>query len=81
VPISDCFSLYANGAYMKPSAHAGISPTGASAPAQETWAVSLGVAFYPGRAARSATVAGGQWMPYMPVVNNGTFFVDTTKTE
>ncbi len=80
VPLSDCVSMYANTAYMKPSAHAGTQ-NGATAAAQEFWNISVGLAIYPQRAARSTSVAGRQWMPYMPMANNGNFFVDTTRTQ
>jgi hypothetical protein len=81
VPISDCVSMYANTVYMKPSAHPGIQANGAIASAQEFWNFSVGLAFYPQRAARSTTVAGRTWMPYMPLANNGSFFVDTNRTQ
>ncbi len=81
IPISDNLSGYANVMYMKPSAHEGVSPTFASAAAQEFWNVGVGLGWYPGHAARSQTVAGRQWMPYMPVANNSSFLVDSTKTE
>jgi hypothetical protein len=80
VPISDRLSMYANGMYMKPSAHAGTSvgPGGAAfASAQDYWNVAFGLVFYPDHAARSSTVAGRKWMPYMPVANNSSFMVDT----
>lgn len=80
-PLNDCVSLYANTVYMKPSAHAGTQPNGAEAAAQEFWNISFGLAIYPQRAARSTTVGGRQWMPYMPLANNGNFFVDTTRTQ
>jgi hypothetical protein len=81
LPITDRLSGYANVMYMKPSARQGVSPTGAVAAAQEFWNIGAGLTWYPGRAARSRTVAGRQWMPYMPVANNSSFLVDATKTE
>jgi hypothetical protein len=80
IPINDRLSGYANMMYMRPSAAEGVSPTGASAAAQQFWNVSFGMAFYPGRAARSQTVAGREWMPYLPVANNSSFLVDASKT-
>ncbi|HWC91115.1 MAG TPA: DUF6666 family protein [Pirellulales bacterium] len=81
VPINDRLSAYANFMYMRPSAAEGVNAAGAFAAAQQMWNVDFGMAFYPGRAARSRTVAGREWMPYMPVANNSTFLVDSTKTE
>lgn len=81
VPLSSCVSMYANAVYMKPSSHAGVQPGGAVAAAQEFWNLSFGLAIYPQHAARSTTVAGRTWMPYMPVANNGSFFVDTDRTQ
>ena len=39
-----------------------------------------GISFYPSGNARSRTVAGQSWMPYLPVANNGSFMVDTNQT-
>ncbi len=36
-----------------------------------------GISFYPAGNARSRTVAGQTWMPYLPVANNASFMVDT----
>jgi hypothetical protein len=81
MPINDRISGYADIMYMRPSAAEGMNAGGAYAATQEFWNVSVGMAFYPGRAARSQTVAGRQWMPYMPVANNSSFLVDASKTE
>ena len=84
VPISDRLSMYANGMYMKPSAHAGSSlgPGGtAFASAQDFWNISFGFVFYPDHAARSSTVAGRKWMPYLPVANNSSFMIDPNVTQ
>lgn len=81
IPINDRLSGYMNGMYMRPSAAEGMNAAGAYAQAQAFWNVEFGVAYYPGRAARSQTVAGRQWMPYMPVANNSSFLVDSSKTE
>jgi hypothetical protein len=81
-PITTRMSLYANAMYMKPSAHEGVNfGSGAIATAQEFWNVSMGLAFSPGGNLRSKTIAGRAWMPYLPVANNSSFLVDTTKTE
>ena len=39
-----------------------------------------GISFYPSGNARTRTVAGQSWMPYLPVANNGSFMVDTNQT-
>jgi hypothetical protein len=80
VPITNYCSLYSNAMYMKPSARAGVNFAGVDAASQEFWNISFGIAFYPGASARSSTVAGRKWMPYMPVANNGSFMVDTNNT-
>jgi hypothetical protein len=84
VPVTDYVSVYANGMYMKPSAHPGLqfdtNGNLAIASNQEFWNIAIGVAIYPGGAARSRTVAGRKWMPYLPVANNSTFLVDTNKS-
>jgi hypothetical protein len=81
VPINDRVSLYANGMYMAPSARPGISGSGAAASAQEFWDVSFGVSFSPRGNARSRNIAGRTWLPYLPVANNSSFLVDSSKTE
>lgn len=72
VPLGNRLASYLNFAYMCPSA-----PAGAIATVEEYWQLGAGLAFYPGRAARSSTVAGRCWLPLMPVATNGTFMVDT----
>ncbi len=72
VPISERWALYANGSYMRPSATAG-----AAASVEDAYSVGFGLTFYPGCNARTRTVAGNCWMPYLPVANNGTFLVDS----
>lgn len=74
-PLSDTVSLVSGISYMHPSSRPG--PSGAS---DEMWNFSVGIAIYPGRNARSATIAGQQHMPLLPVANNGTFIVDSSKT-
>ena len=84
VPVNDRLSFYANGMYMKPSAHGGteVGPGGAVAyaSAQGFWDMQIGIAFYPWSTARSTTAAGRKWAPYMPMANNGNFMVDTNLT-
>jgi hypothetical protein len=72
VPLNDWFGLYTLVTYMHPSGGAG--PAAAQ---EDEWNFTIGVAFYPGRNARSTNVAGQCWMPDLPVANNGYFFVDT----
>ena len=74
VPLTDSFALYGNMMYLQPDTHTGFTPL------KETWNISIGVAFYPGRAARSSTVAGRSSMPLLPVANNGNFLVNTNRT-
>jgi hypothetical protein len=72
VPITDSLAVFFDGMYMKPSAR-----PSAAASIEDAYNLSAGIMFYPGRTARSATVAGRAWMPYLPVANNGRFMVDT----
>ncbi len=73
VPLSDRVALYNSITYMHPSAH-----PGAVASEEDAWNFSIGLAFYPGRTARSSTVAGQCWLPQMPVANNGSFLTDAS---
>jgi len=73
-PLSDTVMLYAQVTYMHPSSSPG--PTGGQ---EDSWAFLIGLSFFPGRNARTATVAGQCWMPLLPVANNGTFLVDTSR--
>jgi hypothetical protein len=75
VPLSDRFLLYALITYMHPSAAPG--PAGAN---EDAWNFSTGISFYPARNARTNTVAGQCWMPFLPVANNGYFVVDASQT-
>jgi hypothetical protein len=73
VPLNDRLSIYANWNYLFPS-------QSTNSPQGQTDTISnlqFGIAYYPGRAARSSTVAGRKFMPYMPVATNGTFMTDT----
>jgi hypothetical protein len=72
VPLNDQLAIYANAMYMAPN----VAP-GPLAAARDDYNVSMGIAWYPGRVARTPTVSGACWMPYMPLGNNGNFLVDT----
>lgn len=74
IPLNDRVAVYTLVTYMHASAAAG--PAGFE---DEAWNFTIGVALYPGRNARSSTVAGQCWMPQMPVANNGYFLVDTNR--
>lgn len=74
-PLNDTISLYSQVTYMHPSASPG--PAGAK---EDQWNFFIGLALYPATNARTKTVAGRSWMPQLPVANNGTFLVDTSKT-
>ncbi|HXT58648.1 MAG TPA: DUF6666 family protein [Pirellulales bacterium] len=71
VPISPQLAMYANAMYMWPSAS-----SGAVAATQDAYNVGFGLAWYPGLNARTRTVNGGCWLPYLPLANNGNFLVD-----
>jgi hypothetical protein len=72
LPLSNWVSIYNVLTYMHSSSRP--SPTASE---ENAWNFTMGLAFYPNRAARSSTVAGRCWMPLMPVANNGYFLVDT----
>ncbi|MBS0209587.1 MAG: hypothetical protein JSS27_11610 [Planctomycetes bacterium] len=72
VPLNDRLAIYGNWAYMAPS-----GGSSAVTSRDEVWNLQLGLVFYPGNAARSTTVAGRKFMPYMPIANNGTMMTDT----
>jgi hypothetical protein len=72
VPFSDRVSLYTLLTYMHPSARPG--PAGST---EDAWNFTIALLFYPGRNARSSTVAGRCWLPQLPIANNGLFMVDT----
>ncbi|HEX4150017.1 MAG TPA: DUF6666 family protein [Pirellulales bacterium] len=74
VPLTDSLAFNANMTYLQPDVNTGFTQT------KDTWNISVGLAFYPGRAARSSTIAGRSSMPLMPVANNGTFLVNTNRT-
>ncbi len=75
VPLNDRVSLYTLLTYMHPSA-----PPGEAGFDEEAWNFTVGMSFYPGRNARSNTVAGQCWLPMLPVANNGLFLVDSNQT-
>jgi hypothetical protein len=74
-PMNDYVSLYANMQYMHPSAAAGSIGSG-----EASWYVAFGLQYYIGGTARTPTVAGNCWLPYLPVANNGNFLVDALRT-
>lgn len=75
VPLNDRFGLYTLVTYMHPSSRPG--PAGSN---EDAWNFTIGVRFYPSRNARSSTVAGRCWLPWLPIANNGLFMVDTNRT-
>ncbi len=70
-PITDRFKFF--------SSVQGWRPTDAASH-HSLFDIISGVSFYPSANARTRTVAGQTWMPYLPVANNGTFMVDTNQT-
>jgi hypothetical protein len=74
-PLSDCVMLYSQLTYMHPSA-----APGALGAVEEAWNFTIGLAYYHARNARTSSVAGQCWMPQLPVANNGSFLVDTSRT-
>lgn len=75
VPLTDSLELYANTVYMKPSADRSFLGS-----IEGAWNVSFGVAYYPGRMARTPNVGGRQWMPFLPPAGNSNFLIDTNRT-
>jgi hypothetical protein len=71
VPLSDRFALYANGSYGHPSAAAGYYGS-----IDQAYDVSIGIAWYLGGHARSCSLFGNTFVPYMPVGNNSNFLVE-----
>ncbi|GEM_PF-2387681 len=74
VPLSSCLSLFGGFHYILPSSSGGAD---GSEFAEDTWNVSVGLAYYPGGNAETKTVAGRKWMPLMPVADNGSFALET----
>jgi hypothetical protein len=71
VPLSDRVALYANGSYAHPSASAGYY-----ASIDQAYDVGIGIAWYFGGHARSCSLSGKGFIPYMPVANNSNFLVE-----
>jgi hypothetical protein len=71
IPVSDRWKLFNN--------FQGWRPTNAAS-THALFDIMSGISFYPAGNARSRTVAGQSWMPYLPVANNGSFMVDTNQT-
>lgn len=71
VPMSSRLALYANAAYMHPSASAGDS-----ANVDAGYDVGMGIAWYFGGNARSSSLYGKCSTPYMPLANNTNFLVE-----
>jgi hypothetical protein len=70
-PLTDRVGLF--------STFQGLRPTGGVSH-HSIYDFMVGMSFYPARNARSTTVAGRSWMPYMPVANNSSFLVDSNRT-
>jgi hypothetical protein len=75
VPLGCRFALYGGAQYMKPSASPGNGGN-----EQESSDVFVGLAYYPGRNARTTGLNGTCNVPYLPVANNSTFMVDQNRT-
>jgi hypothetical protein len=73
IPLSPSLALYGSYTYVT-SSFAGAN---AIASENDISNITLGMAWYPGAKARSTTVAGRCWAPYLPMANNGNFFNDT----
>jgi hypothetical protein len=77
VALSERLALYANGSYMHPTSAAG--PSNGILPMasyEASYDVSIGVAWYFGCHARSCSLQGKRFLPYMPLANNSNFLVD-----
>ena len=72
-PLTDRLSLYANAMYMAANA-----APGPNASTRDAYNVGFGLAWFPGRNARTRTVNGALWLPYMPLGNNSNFLVDAS---
>lgn len=75
LPVSASVSVYGGAQYMQPSAVAG-----SAASVEDAYNVAIGLVWYPGRNARTSSVTGGCWTPYLPTANNSTFLVDQMPT-
>ncbi len=67
-PLNSRLAMFGSVEYISPSASAG--DPGFS---EEVWNVSFGFVFYPGCNACPGSICGRQWMPVLPVADNGTF--------
>ena len=72
-PLTDRLALYANAMYMPPNNAPG--PNGSTL---DAYNVGVGFAWFPGRNARTRSVNGARWLPYMPIGNNSNFLVDAS---
>ena len=70
-PMSDSLALAGTFQYAKAAASQGVLGS-----LEDSFDLSVSLVFYPGRCAKSKTVAGRAWMPLLPVANNGSFMVD-----
>lgn len=70
-PLGDRVKLFSN--------FQGLRPTGGVSH-HAIYNFMVGLSFYPQGNARSTTVAGRAWMPYVPVANNSSFLIDTNQT-
>lgn len=71
VPLNSRWALFGAATYIKPSVDAGVPGY-----IEDTWSLTAGMAFYPGRNAQSCC-GGSTWQPLLPVADNGTFAIDT----
>jgi hypothetical protein len=76
VPINEQMQMYAVASYMAPSAS--LSP---AASTEDSFYVGFGIAVFVGPKARRTSVGGNPQEPYLPVADNGTFFVDTNRIQ
>jgi len=76
VAINDYLQMYGVASYMMPSAS--LSPAGST---EDSFYVGFGIAVFVGPKARHSSVGGNPLEPYLPVADNGTFFVDTNRIQ
>ncbi|HWA98406.1 MAG TPA: DUF6666 family protein [Pirellulales bacterium] len=69
VPVTDRLAVYMQGMNWDTTT-AGVSMV-------SVYDFTVGLSFYPRCTARSSSIAGRQWMPYLPVANNANFLTDT----
>jgi hypothetical protein len=70
-PLNNCFALFGGVHYILPSTSGGDPGF-----RDEIWNVSAGIAYYPGGNAIAKSVCGNNWLPLMPVADNGNFALD-----